>query len=366
MYPYNYRYDCPAAGDVDHTLPFPEHPFSLPARPQFSTVGHGHELVPVATAAAPVSSALLSRPLLNSTSRAGIGVTVTATDGDGNVSSDLAKVMDLCNAADRHSLAVPEFHLAHVYADLTEGSGAWARRTAQSMVHLAALRRRCLKRLALAQWKDAMATAASMVFYHPIQERQQTQKLPWLTRLELIKLVPRLVKTRCRQVKRTTFMRWQRKTGWWQQNTEPFLSESGRTVLTTRTGGGYRLSYAPWPEDVKDNAVDERAFSSPPPRRPKHHKKPRRYLNQDLEYIPERPMCVWTIQEKSENLRSARFRKTWFIRDGKNAGKETIKAPFPSNPELRLWTGRLPKSELKELIIANSIISARILEQRLN
>jgi hypothetical protein len=62
-----------------------------------------------------------------------------------------------------------------------------------------------------------------------------------------------------------------------------------------------------------------------------------------------------SIDQKSENLRSARFRKTWFIRDGKNAGKGTIKAPFPSNPELRLWTGRLPKSELNELILANSI-----------
>ena len=62
-----------------------------------------------------------------------------------------------------------------------------------------------------------------------------------------------------------------------------------------------------------------------------------------------------SIEQKSENLRSARFRKTWFIRDGKNAGKGTIKAPFPSNPELRLWTGRLPKSEVNELILANSI-----------
>jgi hypothetical protein len=62
-----------------------------------------------------------------------------------------------------------------------------------------------------------------------------------------------------------------------------------------------------------------------------------------------------SIEQKSENLRSARFRKTWFIRDGKNAGKGTIKAPFPSKPELRLWTGRLPKSEMKELILANNI-----------
>ena len=62
-----------------------------------------------------------------------------------------------------------------------------------------------------------------------------------------------------------------------------------------------------------------------------------------------------SMEQKSENLRNARFRKTWIIRDGKNAGKGTIKTPFPSNPELRLWTGRLPKSELNELILANSI-----------
>jgi hypothetical protein len=31
-----------------------------------------------------------------------------------------------------------------------------------------------------------------------------------------------------------------------------------------------------------------------------------------------------SIAQRSENLRSARFRKTWFIRDGKNVGKGTI------------------------------------------
>jgi hypothetical protein len=60
-----------------------------------------------------------------------------------------------------------------------------------------------------------------------------------------------------------------------------------------------------------------------------------------------------SIDEKSENLRSARFRKTWIIRDGKNARKETLKVPFPSNPELR--RGRLPKSEVNELILANNM-----------
>jgi transposase InsO family protein len=62
-----------------------------------------------------------------------------------------------------------------------------------------------------------------------------------------------------------------------------------------------------------------------------------------------------SFDEKSENLRSARFRKTWIIRDGKNAGRGTLKVPFPSNPELRIWKGRLPKSELNELILATNI-----------
>jgi hypothetical protein len=62
------------------------------------------------------------------------------------------------------------------------------------------------------------------------------------------------------------------------------------------------------------------------------------------------------IDQRCEHLRIARFRKTWIIRDGKNAGKGTIKAPFPSNPELRVWTERLPKSELNGLILAHNII----------
>jgi hypothetical protein len=61
------------------------------------------------------------------------------------------------------------------------------------------------------------------------------------------------------------------------------------------------------------------------------------------------------IDSRYENLRNARFRKTWIIRDGKNTGKGTIKAPFPSNPDLRVWTGRLPKSELDELVLANNV-----------
>ncbi len=50
------------------------------------------------------------------------------------------------------------------------------------------------------------------------------------------------------------------------------------------------------------------------------------------------------------------FTDTWYISSGKNVGKATLKAPFPKNPELRLWTGKLPKTELEELILATDII----------
>ncbi len=54
-------------------------------------------------------------------------------------------------------------------------------------------------------------------------------------------------------------------------------------------------------------------------------------------------------------MQNARFRKTWYISSGKNVGKATIKSPFPKSPELRLWTGKLPKTELDELILATDI-----------
>ncbi len=42
-------------------------------------------------------------------------------------------------------------------------------------------------------------------------------------------------------------------------------------------------------------------------------------------------------EQRMEALGEACFRRTWFIRQGKNAGMATNKAPFPLNPELRLW-----------------------------
>ncbi len=49
------------------------------------------------------------------------------------------------------------------------------------------------------------------------------------------------------------------------------------------------------------------------------------------------------------------FRKTWYIRQGKNAGMATNKAPFSRNPELRLWKGKLPLTEREDLILAIGI-----------
>ena len=62
-----------------------------------------------------------------------------------------------------------------------------------------------------------------------------------------------------------------------------------------------------------------------------------------------------TPEQRQGHLSQCRFRKTWFIRTGTNAGKGTLKAPFPKNPLLRLWTGKLPMNEFEDLILATGI-----------
>jgi hypothetical protein len=62
-----------------------------------------------------------------------------------------------------------------------------------------------------------------------------------------------------------------------------------------------------------------------------------------------------THEQKQERLSQCRFRKTWFIRSGTNAGKGTLNAPFPKSPHLRLWTGKLPTNEFNDLILATGI-----------
>jgi hypothetical protein len=43
-----------------------------------------------------------------------------------------------------------------------------------------------------------------------------------------------------------------------------------------------------------------------------------------------------THEQRQECLSQTRFRKTWFIRTGTNAGKGMLNPPFPRNPLLRL------------------------------
>ena len=60
-------------------------------------------------------------------------------------------------------------------------------------------------------------------------------------------------------------------------------------------------------------------------------------------------------EQRMEALGEACFRKTWYIRQGKNAGMATNKAPFPQNPDLRLWKGKLQLTEREDLILAIGI-----------
>ena len=62
-----------------------------------------------------------------------------------------------------------------------------------------------------------------------------------------------------------------------------------------------------------------------------------------------------THEQRQERLSQCRFRKTWFIRAGSNAGKGTLNPPFPKSPHLRLWTGKLPTNEFNDLILATGI-----------
>ncbi len=56
-----------------------------------------------------------------------------------------------------------------------------------------------------------------------------------------------------------------------------------------------------------------------------------------------------------KTLAEARFRKTWYIRQGRNAGMGTSKAPFPQNPEQWLGNGKLPLAKAEDPILAVEI-----------
>jgi hypothetical protein len=64
---------------------------------------------------------------------------------------------------------------------------------------------------------------------------------------------------------------------------------------------------------------------------------------------------IETPDNKVERISKARFRRTWFIRQGKNAGKATIKPPYPNNEDLRAWTGVIPHNELNESVLLRGV-----------
>ncbi len=51
-----------------------------------------------------------------------------------------------------------------------------------------------------------------------------------------------------------------------------------------------------------------------------------------------------TLHQRVDDLLKARFRKG------------TIKPPFPYNPKLQLWTGKLPANEIDDLVLATGMI----------
>ncbi len=63
-----------------------------------------------------------------------------------------------------------------------------------------------------------------------------------------------------------------------------------------------------------------------------------------------------TLHQRVGELLKARFRKTWYVYSGNNAGKGTIKPPFPYNPKLRLWTSKLPANEINDLVLATGMV----------
>ena len=54
-------------------------------------------------------------------------------------------------------------------------------------------------------------------------------------------------------------------------------------------------------------------------------------------------------------MSQVRFRRTWFIRNGANRGRATIKAPYPNNPSLRVWDGTIPSSELDGCLMVRNL-----------
>jgi len=79
-----------------------------------------------------------------------------------------------------------------------------------------------------------------------------------------------------------------------------------------------------------------------------------------LKYFSTRTPALDGHSEQTEDhikkrLKQAHFRRTWYFRSGKNAGKGTANPPFPNNPELRTWNGPLPNSELSGALLIRGV-----------
>lgn len=62
-----------------------------------------------------------------------------------------------------------------------------------------------------------------------------------------------------------------------------------------------------------------------------------------------------TETERKARLSQAHFRRTWILRDGKNAGHGTEKPPYPNNPALRIWEGPITTQELNEAVLIRDV-----------
>jgi hypothetical protein len=62
-----------------------------------------------------------------------------------------------------------------------------------------------------------------------------------------------------------------------------------------------------------------------------------------------------THDQRKARLKEARFRRTWYFRQGSHAGKGTTKPPFPNNPDLRVWNGPLPGNEHNQVLLIRKV-----------
>ena len=80
----------------------------------------------------------------------------------------------------------------------------------------------------------------------------------------------------------------------------------------------------------------------------------------EVKYLSTCTPPVEDYKSKSPLVRKARllqahFRRTWFFRAGASAGKGTTKPPYPSNEDLRVWSGPLPNREHKDVLLIRGV-----------